>query len=119
MFAERRSKKGVRAYLLRVKLCSFQLTKPGEAMGGTFSDCYESPDSNHDPPPTNHDTGRSDLHHASWDPSEAGKYHTDSSQRADPEYDAAAADESLNPSDGDIDGDNSRKQIHSGDTASK
>ena len=90
-------------------------------MGGTFSDCYESPDSNHDPPPTNDDTGRSDLYHASWDPSEAGKYHTDSSQKADPEYnlDEAAADESLNPSDGDINSDNSRKQIHSGDTASK
>lgn len=86
-------------------------------MGGTFSDCYESPDSNHDPPPTNHDTGRSDLYHASWDPSEAGKYHTDSSQRADPEYNLdAAADESLNPSDGDIT--SSEEQIQPGDTPS-
>ena len=52
-------------------------------MGNAFSDCYESPDSNH---PPNNDTGRSDLYHASWDPSEAGKYHADSSRKADDDY---------------------------------
>ena len=52
-------------------------------MGNAFSDCYESPDSNH---PPNNDTGRSDLYHASWDPSEAGKYHTDSTRKADDDY---------------------------------
>jgi len=54
-------------------------------MGSAWSDCYESADtSDHDhdrhqsSPPQ-----RSDLYHASWDPSEAGRYHTDSSsQRA-------------------------------------
>ena len=65
-------------------------------MGNAFSDCYESPDSNH--PPKN-DTGRSDLYHASWDPSEAGKYHTDPSQKADPDYNLEATDEALNQSD--------------------
>ena len=59
-------------------------------MGNAFSDCYESPDSNHPPP---NDTGRSDLYHASWDPSEAGKYHTDSTRKADPEYNLEADDE--------------------------
>ena len=60
-------------------------------MGSTFSDCYEGSESTHESK-TNanagNDTGRSDLYHASWDPSEAGKYHTDSSQKA-------AADNSL------------------------
>ena len=56
-------------------------------MGNAFSDCYESPDSNH---PPNNDTGRSDLYHASWDPSEAGKYHTDSSRKADDDYNLEA-----------------------------
>ena len=56
-------------------------------MGNAFSDCYESPDSNH---PPNNDTGRSDLYHASWDPSEAGKYHTDSTRRADDDYNLEA-----------------------------
>ena len=56
-------------------------------MGNAFSDCYGSPDSNH---PPNNDTGRSDLYHASWDPSEAGKYHTDSTRRADDDYNLEA-----------------------------
>ena len=60
-------------------------------MGNAFSDCYESTNDSNHPPPNN--TGRSDLYHASWDPSEAGKYHTDSSRKADPEYNLEADDE--------------------------
>lgn len=60
-------------------------------MGNAFSDCYESPDSNHPPPPNV--TGRSDLYHASWDPSEAGKYHTDSTRKADDNYNLEADDD--------------------------
>ena len=86
-------------------------------MGSALSYCYESPDSNH--PPPNNDTGRSDLYHASWDPSEAGKYHTDSTRKADDDYNLEADDEAaLNQSEnGDINS-NSREQIHSGATPS-
>ena len=56
-------------------------------MGSTFSDCcYEGSESTHEDPTSTADTGRSDLYHASWDPSEAGKYHTDATQKAAADY---------------------------------
>ena len=59
-------------------------------MGSTFSDCcYEGSESTHEEPNNNPNTaatGRSDLYHASWDPSEAGKYHTDATQKAAVDY---------------------------------
>ena len=63
-------------------------------MGSTFSDCYEGSESNNERNNSNgNDTGRSDLYHASWDPSEAGKYHTDSSQKAAADYSLEEVDE--------------------------
>ena len=60
-------------------------------MGSTFSDCCDEGSESTPEEPTNHNTataatGRSDLYHASWDPSEAGKYHTDATQKAAADY---------------------------------
>lgn len=69
-------------------------TGVAKPMGSTFSDCYEGSESNNERNNSNgNDTGRSDLYHASWDPSEAGKYHTDSSQKAAADYSLEEVDE--------------------------
>ena len=68
-------------------------------MGSTFSDCcYEGSESTHEEPTNTNSstaaTGRSDLYHASWDPSEAGKYHTDdATQKAAADYSLKEVDE--------------------------
>ncbi len=65
-------------------------------MGSTFADCcYEGSESTHEEPNHTHTaaTGRSDLYHASWDPSEADKYHTDATQRAAVDYSLKEVDE--------------------------
>ena len=69
-------------------------------MGSTFSDCcYEGsestqPDESNNANTSTAATGRSDLYHASWDPSEAGKYHTDdATQKAAADYSLKEVDE--------------------------